>query len=155
MQALWLDPATNEQALKIGRGMQDCHQTHAGASCPAFASKLHYCEFKAVLRNCSMYVEGCTPLPCRSISVAGKWMRMWQSVQRLWASVLGICWMTFLERVDASLDRARALLKAARDPGFASGQPEAAPILAAAPVAGESLALGQWGPIALPEGAWS
>ncbi len=50
-----------------------------------------------------------------------------------------------LERADASLDRARALLKAARDPGFGSGQPEAAPTLAAAPVAGESLALDNGG----------
>ena len=50
-----------------------------------------------------------------------------------------------LERADASLDRARALLKAARDLGFGSGQPEAAPALAAAPVAGGSLAQGDGG----------
>ena len=60
-----------------------------------------------------------------------------------------------LERADAALDRARALLKAARDPGFGSSQPEAAPALAAAPVAGESLAFGQWWHIALLQGTWS
>ena len=49
-----------------------------------------------------------------------------------------------LERADASLDRARALLKAARDPGFGSGPSEAAPALAAAPVAGGSLASHGW-----------
>lgn len=41
-----------------------------------------------------------------------------------------------LERVDTSLDRARALLKAARSPGSGPSQPEAGPALAAQPVAG-------------------
>ena len=49
-----------------------------------------------------------------------------------------------LERTDVSLDRARALLKAARDPGFGSSQPEAAPAPAAAPVAGGYRALCGW-----------